>query len=383
MICKLRLLSEQGKVFTNMGKKKRGTRGAGSITRRKDGRWVGRYTVELPNGQHEVRAIYGKTQGEVREELVQCIARRDRGEIMSSNSMTVERFYTIWMDEIVDNRLKPTTIELYRRLFEKYILPVLGKKKLISLDVGDVERCFNLTKRRSLHQACAVKKALSSMLSSAKDRRCILVNPARDLRVRKVKPKETVIWNKDQLKIFLNEAKNSSSYYVAYAIMANYGLRRGEVLGLRWEDVDFSSGCIHIRRQIVSCNNRPQIGELKTDSSIRDLPLNEWLVSILRSRFEPGMKGLIFQTRSGNPIAPRNFYRDFQKVAKRAGLPHIKIHALRHMAACFMRDEGVDPKTCQSILGHATLDMTLRIYQHGSTECERAASAKLGKLLLG
>lgn len=366
-----------------MSKSKRGARGSGSVTKRKDGRWVGRYTVVLPNGQHKVRVVYGETQGETRKKLTQCVARRDRGDITNSNGMTVQEFYRVWMGEIVQNYLCPTTIELYRRLFRKYILPVLGRKKLGTLDVGDVERCFNLTKKHSLHQAYAVKKALSSMLTSAKGRKLIIVNPARDLKVKRVKPKETAIWNKNQLRSFLMEAKRSSSYYAAYAIMANYGLRRGEVLGIRWEDVDFEGGYIRIRQQIVPLNNKPVVGELKTDSSNRDLALNEYLVDILRARFVSGMSGLIFHTESGKPIAPRNFYRDFQKVAKRANLPHIKIHAFRHMAACFMRDEGIDPKTCQSILGHATLDMTLRIYQHGSTECERDASAKIGGLLLG
>lgn len=366
-----------------MSKSKRNARGGGSITKRKDGRWAGRYTVILPNGQHKVRSVYGKTQSEAREKLAQCIAQRDRGEITMGSDMTVEKFYGIWIDEIADDDdFRPSTVELYRRLHEKYILPVLGKKKLADLDVHDVEKFFKLAKKSSQHQARAAKKALSSMLAEAKKHKYILTNPARDYRVKRIKPKDPDVWSKEQLRKFLAEAKDTSPYYEAYAIMANYGLRRGEVLGLRWEDVDFSGGCIHIRQQIVSVNNRPQIGDLKTEDSHRTLALNEWLVGILKRRFIPEATGLIFHTKNGTPIAPRNFYRDFQKVARRAGLPHIKIHALRHMAACFMRDAGVDPKTCQNILGHATLDMTLRIYQHASSECERAASVKIGEMIL-
>lgn len=360
---------------------KRGVRGAGSISKRSDGRWIGRYTVILPDGRHKVMAVYGKTQGEVREKLTQCLARRDKGEITNGGGLTVGDFYEIWMGEIVENYLRPTTIELYKRLFHKYILPVLGKKKLASLGVDDVQRCFNLTKRYSDHQAQVVKKALSSMLVRAKKRQLIFANPTRDIEAKAIKSNEPAVWDKQQLRCFLDEARESSSYYLAYAIMATYGLRRGEVLGIRWEDVDFTMGCIHIRQQIISLNNKPQVGELKTDSSKRDLPLNNQLKALLSEQHSSNAKGLVFQTKNGTPLAPRNFYRDFQKVAKRAGLPHIKIHALRHMAACFMRDEGIDPKTCQSILGHSTLDTTLKIYQHSDMEHKKGASDKMGNLL--
>ena len=360
---------------------KRGARGSGSTTKRKDGRWMGRYTVTLPNGQHKVMAVYGKTQGEVGRKLTQCIARRDRGEIANGGGLTVGDFYKIWISEIVENYLRPTTIELYKQIFRLYILPVLGKKKLSSLDVGDVQRCFNLANKKSESQAQLVKKALSSMLQRAKKRQLIFANPARSIEAKAIKPREPVVWNKQQLTCFLDEAMRSSPYYLAYAIMATYGLRRGEALGISWEDVDFTRRCICIKKQIIALNNKPQIGELKTDSSKRDLPLNNQLKVLLSERYLPNAKGLIFQTKNGTPVAPRNFYRDFQKISKMAGLPRIKLHALRHMAACFMRDEGVDPKTCQSILGHSTLDTTLKIYQHSDMEHKQGASDKMGDLL--
>lgn len=363
-------------------KRRRGAKGMGSITFRKDGRWMGRYTITVPNGKHAVRYVYGKTESEVQKKLTQLIVKRDRGEAVNIGGITVEKFYSIWMDEIVGNYLKPTTIELYKRLFSKYILPVLGRKRLESLNVGDVQRWFNWVKKTSLHQAHASKKALSSMLAKAEKRQLIFDNPTRKIETPKCKPEIPNTWSKLQLKQFLKEAK-SSSYYLAYVLMANYGLRRGEVLGISWEDIDFANGCIHIRRQIVSLDNRPQVSGLKTECSVRDLPLNKQLTGILKRERAYGASGLIFKTKSNNPVAPRNFYRDFQKIVKRAELPHIKLHAFRHMAACFMRDVGVDPKTCQSILGHATLDTTLKIYQHSGMEHKRDASDKMGDLLLG
>ena len=364
-----------------MPSNRRGARGSGSISKRSDGRWMGRYTVILPNGQHKVMAVYGKTQSETREKLAQCVARRDRREVANSGGLTFGDFYRIWMDEIVDNYLAPTTKELYERIFRRYILPVLEKKKLASLNVGDIQRCYNLTRKHSVYQAQIARKALSSMLDRAKKRQLIFANPTRDIDAKVAKPKEPSMWNKEQLWSFLEEAKKSSPYYLAYVIMASYGLRRGEALGIRWEDVDFDEKCIHIRQQVVAINNKPQIGKLKTEKSERDLPLNGQLETLLLERHTPNAQGLIFQTKNNTPIAPRNFYRDFQKVAKRVGLPQIKLHALRHMAACFMRDEGVDLKTCQAILGHSSLDMTLDVYQHSDMEHKKTASAKMGNLL--
>lgn len=251
-----------------MSKSKRNARGGGSITKRKDGRWAGRYTVMLPNGQHKVRSVYGKTQSETREKLAQCIAQRDRGEITMGSDMTVERFYNIWMSEIACNYLRPTTLDLYKRTFQKYILPMLGKKKLKNLDVDDIQKCLNSIKSHSVYQAQIAKKALSSMLVRAKKRRYILTNPTRDVELPAIENETPAMWSEEQLRRFLEEAKATSPYYTAYALIANYGLRRGEVLGLRWEDVDFVNKSIHIRQQVVSVNNQPQIGKPKTKKSI-------------------------------------------------------------------------------------------------------------------
>ena len=130
--------------------KKRGARGDGSICHRKDGRWAGRYTIILPTGQHKVKVVYGKTQKEAREKLTQAKARRDRGELIDGKGMTVEKFYNIWLAEIAPSYLRATTMEDYGRLYRKYILPSIGRKRLETLSVGDVQKCINAVARRSL-----------------------------------------------------------------------------------------------------------------------------------------------------------------------------------------------------------------------------------------
>lgn len=218
--------------------KKRGARGDGSICHRKDGRWAGRYTIILPTGQHKVKVVYGKTQKEAREKLTQAKARRDRGELIDGKGMTVEKFYNIWLAEIAPSYLRATTMEDYGRLYRKYILPSIGRKRLETLSVGDVQKCINAVARRSLSQAVICHKALSSMLNRAQKRQYIFTNPAKSIELKVPKPKEKEMWNSEELRTFLHQAQTTSPYYLAYLLIATYGLRRGEALGVRYKDVD-------------------------------------------------------------------------------------------------------------------------------------------------
>lgn len=363
--------------------KRRGARGDGSICRRKDGRWVGRYTMTLPTGQHKIKVVYGKTQKEAREKLTQAKARRDRGELVDGEGMTVEKFYNVWLAEIAPNYLRATTIETYERLYKKYILPSIGRKHLETLSVGDVQKCINDIAKRSLDQAVISQKALSSMLKRAQKRQYIFGNPARGIELRKPKPKEKEMWNSEELRIFLHQAQETSSYYLAYLLIATYGLRRGEALGIRYKDIDLNDGIIKIRQQVIRLKNSPQIGELKTKDSKRDLPITTSVRGELEKlNFAPHLPSdLIFATRNNTPISPRNFYRDFEKTIKRAGVKKITLHAMRHMFVGFMRDSNIDPKTCQKMLGHSTLVTTLSIYSHTDAEHKAMAVACMDAII--
>lgn len=367
---------------------KRRVRGEGSISKRADGRYMGRYRVTQPDGVRKTLAVYARTKDECAKKLRDALTKADTGLVSISNTMTVEAYYQFWHSSIAPNYLKPTTLQLYDQLYKSTIIPFMGKKRLSSLNPTDVQKMVShiLRSGGSVRKTIICRNALSTALERARKQRLIIVNPARGIELPRYKPTEKDIWTLEQVKTFLDCAQKTSSYYAQYKLLSFLALRRGEVLGIRAEDVIIGDGSngdwgvLQIRQQVVEVNHVPTIQTPKTESSVRDLPLIKEIAELLAPLVEQTVSGLLFHTKSGKPLSPNNFNRDFRKVVKRANLPKITLHALRHCGCTFLRDAGVDPKTAQVIMGHADPSITLRIYQHSGIEDKRRGLDKLANL---
>lgn len=367
---------------------RRRVRGEGSISKRADGRYMGRYRVTQPDGVRKTLAVYARTKDECAKKLRDALTKADTGLVSISNTMTVEAYYQFWRSSIAPNYLKPTTLQLYDQLYKSTIIPFMGKKRLSSLNPTDVQRMISYILRSggSIRKTIICRNALSTALERARKQRLIVVNPARGIELPRYKPAEKDIWTLEQVKVFLDCAQKTSSYYAQYKLLSFLALRRGEVLGIRAEDVIIGDGSngdwgvLQIRQQVVEVNHVPTIQTPKTESSVRDLPLIKEIAELLAPLVEQTASGLLFHTKSGKPLSPNNFNRDFRKVVKRANLPKITLHALRHCGCTFLRDAGVDPKTAQVIMGHADPSITLRIYQHSGIEDKRRGLDKLANL---
>jgi integrase len=174
-----------------------------------------------------------------------------------------------------------------------------------------------------------------------------------------------------------------------------YGLRRGEVLGLRWVDVDRESDQLHIRQQVQRTKDQLWIGPVKTVAGRRDLPLLELASDVLEIRIaaqavdrsELGRawqdNGLVFTTKTGRPIEPRNLVRSFRRICDAHGLRVIKLHHLRHTTATLLKQLGVPARDAQLILGHSRLAITLEIYSHEDRQGQRDALDKISETLSG
>jgi integrase len=174
-------------------------------------------------------------------------------------------------------------------------------------------------------------------------------------------------------------------------------MRRGEVLGLRYSDVDFENNLIHIRQQIDRINGKIMARDVKTANSHRTLPLTESVrLAILAHAASHGValppfsmqynistSGTIVISQANTPLEPRNLARSFHDLIARAGLPRIKLHAMRHTAATMLKDLAVPAKDAQLILGHANISTTLNIYQHGTPDTHRSAMTAVEQTLLG
>jgi integrase len=183
--------------------------------------------------------------------------------------------------------------------------------------------------------------------------------------------------------------------YAAFALSLTTGLRRGELLGLAWRDIDLSAGWLHVRQTLVSVNYQIQLSTPKTDSGRRSVALDQGIVEILRKhrrnrleeRLQLGLGALqpddlVFSTLAGGPLHPSLFTDAFDRRVKAAGVPRIRLHDCRHTAATLMLIAGVSPKVVSERLGHSSVSLTLDLYTHSVPSLQEEAAAKVANMVL-
>jgi integrase len=188
-----------------------------------------------------------------------------------------------------------------------------------------------------------------------------------------------------------SRALRSDPLYPAFVLLLAYGLRRGEVLGLSWQDVDMGNGVIRIRQQLVRAGGRLRLGPVKSAAGRRELPLIGIAHDVLGKQADMRIVGsppnewaaseLVFTTRTGRPVEPRNLARSFDRIRARAGLRPIRLHDLRHTTATLLKNLGVPPRDTMEILGHARIAVTMEIYTAADGTNRRDAIGKLSQLL--
>ncbi len=176
---------------------------------------------------------------------------------------------------------------------------------------------------------------------------------------------ERRIWDLEQTRLFLAEAKRSSRFHALYVLLATTGLRIGEALALEWGDIDFLLGSASVTKTLCRIGRQVTIGPVKTRSGRRHVPLPGPVLTVLKSRREiAGASPRVFDMPSGRPPHPTTIYDDLAKVAKRARVPRIRVHDLRHLAAALMFASGAHPKTVSTLLGHSSIGITTDLYGH-------------------
>ena len=253
--------------------KRRGN-GDGSIYQRPNGSWSALATVTLVNGDKKRKCVTAKTRDSVKEKLRELLEQENRRIPYVKKDWTVAAYFDHWIRDIQVNRIRETTITSYTLVIKKYIKPVLGNHKLCTLSTFDVRRALEELKERGCSSRTKLEflRILSSCLSCAMREELIFRNVAQLVEKPKHIPQKFIIWTAEQAASFLKTAKNHPQY-IAFLLLLTYGMRRGEVLGLRWSDIDFDNGVIHIRQQIDRINGTITARDLKTANSRRELPL--------------------------------------------------------------------------------------------------------------
>jgi integrase len=365
--------------------------------RKATGRWAGQIYVTLANGESKRICVTGKTRDVVKRKLQDVIDRDNKGLPYDDKDWTIAAYLDYWMREVQVNRIRATTVTTYNVMINKHIKPVLGKHKLRNLCVSDVRRALNQLKARNCPERTLLEcvRVLSASLNCAMREELIFRNVVQLVEKPRYKSRETVIWTAEQAAFFLRYTKDHPQH-IAFLLFLTYGLRRGEALGLRYSDIDFSNNLIHIRQQIDRINGEVKARELKTANSRRNLPLIPHIRTALLEHaarngvtmpsFDPCTRLSTYDTvvvgKTGIPLESKSLERSFHILARKAGLPRITIHAMRHTAATVLKDLSIPVKDAQLILGHANIATTLSIYQHGTPETHRVAITAVGERLL-
>ena len=215
----------------------------------------------------------------------------------------------------------------------------------------------------------------------AKEQKIIVSDPTEGCALPKLERKEMQTLSVEQLASFLREAKESGVFEFYYVELAT-GLRRGELLGLKWEDIDLEKGNLRVKRQIARINGEVVEAPLKTKNAYRALPLAEDTIQVLKQqRKKTGSSPWVFPSPTGGPISPDSVLHMLHRVLKRAGLPKVRFHDLRHTFATLALQNGVDVKTVSGMLGHFSAGFTLDTYAHVTTAAQKEAARTMEKVL--
>lgn len=371
--------------------------GDGSIRKRKDGRWEGRYVVgrDPDTGKMVTKNVLGKTQAEVKEKLRKAIDDSRQLDYTKEGKYTVGQWLDEWFDAYAKVKVRASSHQTYKGYIENHIKPNIGDipiEKLTSLRLqkfyrkllteGRVPRIEseNQPKGLSAKTVRNIHQVISSAMSMAVKHKLILSNPAEGCELPKVEHREMRTIPAEQLGAFLREAKESGVYELYYLDLAT-GLRRGELLGLKWDDIDLDQGVIHVRRQVYRIDGEIREVPLKTKHSYRSISISKDAVELLREMKKRKVSEYVFPSPTGGPISPDSVLHMLHRVLKRAGLPSMRFHDLRHSFATLALQNGVDIKTVSGMLGHFSAGFTLDTYAHVTTAAQKEAANTMRNVL--
>ncbi|MGH3514252.1 MAG: tyrosine-type recombinase/integrase [Mycobacterium sp.] len=413
------MISSEG--ATRRRKAARKANGSGTIKKRKDGRYEGQIFVRTTSGEFKRISVYGRSWEECDKKITRLKSDNYAGVGASVSSYTVAQWLSYWLEDVVKPARKPSTYVGYEVAVRLYLAPQLGKIKLTALKTADVRGMLNRVRQQC--QCCAQKwdgkrpvikrrccsvgnccqrvpnparvhhvfRTLRAALGVAVAEEVLIRNVASFAKPTRPRRHRFKTWSLAEATTFL-AAIREHRLYALFAVAIALGMRRGEALGLRWEDVDLVNGTMTMAMQLQRVAGKLWHDETKTDDSTRVVALPRPCVQALRRhRAQQGAErlaagdrwtdsGLVFTTRKGTPIEPRNINRTFDALIAKIGITRIRFHDLRHSCATLLYAQGVDLQTIRDLLGHSSIGVTSAIYVDVLREVQRDAVDRLGHL---
>ena len=389
----------------------RGRRGAqeGSIFQRKDGRWVGSLNLGWEDGKRKRRHFYAATAAEVRDELLKARTDQSHGLPVASERQTVAKFLEDWLEHTLKNRAKPRSFESFTTIVNKHIVPTLGRIRLDKLTPQQVQAL--LEKKRqpyktttnsgkaiekhglSAQSVASIRTVLRSALGQALKWGMVARNVATLIDPPRIpRPKTHTIDAEGARKLL--EAARGERFEAILVLALTLGLRRGEILGLRWSDVDFASRAIRVNQALQRVGGKLQVTDVKTERSRRVVAVPDSVIRALKirraqqtqERLIAGLKwkdsDLTFTNPTGGLLEPITLHRDFKRLLKTAELSTAtRFHDLRHTAASLLLAEGVHLRMIMELLGHSSISLTANTYAHVMPAAMREVADRMESIL--
>ena len=365
--------------------------------------------VNPATGEYRRRWVQaGTRRGEAEKLLVELVKRAHRGEAVVSEKLTLEQYLVDRWLPIQEARLRASSFDSYRRNIELHVIPALGKRPLDRLSPEDIDVFYAALlkggrKKRSGEKGPArglapktvhnIHVMLNKALGDAARKGTVVRNvvalaDAPSLQARK--RTEIKAWEIDQLVRFL-DAIAPHRMAPAYYFSAHTGMRRGEVLGVRWRDMDLDAGRVSVRQALVSVAYQMSISDVKTGTSRRTIDIDADVIQVLRDwrkvrteerdGVEPGPDDLVFVKADGTSMHPDIFSQLFDRTVAKIDVPDISLHDLRHTHATLLLKAGVNVKVVSERLGHSNVAFTMNVYQHVLPGMQAAAADTFSLLL--
>jgi integrase len=359
-----------------MNGRRRGS-GEGTIYRRADGKWVAMLDLGWENGKRRRRAVYGKTRAEVATKLKELHRAQEDGVDLAAKPRTLAEWLDEWLNDIkAKDGTQPSTLDRYRLVVRLGLVPALGKIRVDKLTVRDVQRFLTAKGDTSSPGGVAkIHAVLRAALSDAVRFELVSRNVAKAVKLPSSAAAERRVPTPEEIRQLFAAAEGDRLGEV-FRLAVLLGLRRGELLGLRWTDVDLEERFLVVRTTIQRSGGQLRVAEPKTRRSARRIRLSQSAVRAFerqrirqaKERLAAGSawqdQGWVFASQIGTPTEPRNLSRRFVQIRHEAGLDWLHLHDLRHACGTYLIAEGVDLRTVMEVLGHSTFRLTMDTYAH-------------------
>lgn len=379
---------------------KRRRAGEGTIYQRADLTWTAKVTYEDQMGRTQRKSLYAKTEKDIMAKKKAFEKSIERG-VIAAEKLKVKDWLTTWLETYKKPSVKQNTFEGYERVVKGHLIPTLGSLYLKDLRPEHIQAMINekSTKGNLLtgdplqpRMVEYIYAVLHGALDQAYKNQIIIYNPCDMVNKPQKVKKEFICWTAEQANKFLAAIKKDRNYII-YLLALTTGMRRSELLGLRWDDVDLKKNLLSVKQVMVRVKGGYKFQDPKTKKSKRTIQISDKVAAALKewkrkqniekAAFpgEYNEQNLILCSIMGEPVNPESVSRNFKKDLEAAKMPDIRFHDLRHCHASMLLEQGIDLKTISDRLGHSTIIMTADIYSHITDKLQAKAVKSLDNAL--